>query len=375
VYTQTQIPGALQGLLVGGPFWLVAQPEAPYVLLNVLSFGALLLLGRYIHRRVPTLPRWFLWTTVLFTPWTLEMSTHIYNPSYVLAGAVLFFLGVFELMPSLRIEWMSRARAAFCLGCGLLWVYQLHMSAALLAPIAVLALVLAWRAEPRRAVVLGAAFAAGALVSGWTLLPTIAAVGLGGVGGSTGANIVFAPANLLRLPEIVAQTLSLGTIELPRFLGANTADRLSFLVRYWWAAPAIVVAVIAGTLQTAWLLGCLCFRRGAPGWPPVRAAMAALLLLLYGAFALSVKPPASHAVYVVLPVVLIYGAYCWDRLLRSRPMRVLMVVILVSGAIAQAAIAARNFTDRSLYTNRALVVRALAERNYHLLGERRWADK
>ena len=29
VYTQTRIPGALQGLLVGGPLFLVAQPEAP----------------------------------------------------------------------------------------------------------------------------------------------------------------------------------------------------------------------------------------------------------------------------------------------------------------------------------------------------------
>src|SRR5262245_6399738 len=41
VYTQTQIPGGLQGLLIGGPLWLVRQPEAPYVLLNVLSFRTL----------------------------------------------------------------------------------------------------------------------------------------------------------------------------------------------------------------------------------------------------------------------------------------------------------------------------------------------
>ena len=33
-----QIPGALQGLLVGCPFFLLPIPEAPYVLLNILSF-------------------------------------------------------------------------------------------------------------------------------------------------------------------------------------------------------------------------------------------------------------------------------------------------------------------------------------------------
>ncbi len=31
VYTQTQVPGGLQGLLIAGPLWLVQQPEAPYV--------------------------------------------------------------------------------------------------------------------------------------------------------------------------------------------------------------------------------------------------------------------------------------------------------------------------------------------------------
>jgi hypothetical protein len=43
VWTSTQIPGALQPLLVGLPFFIARIPEAPYLLLNLLSMGALAL--------------------------------------------------------------------------------------------------------------------------------------------------------------------------------------------------------------------------------------------------------------------------------------------------------------------------------------------
>src|SRR4051795_1889686 len=41
VWTKSEIPGALQPLLVGMPLRLAPYPEAPYVLLALLSFGAL----------------------------------------------------------------------------------------------------------------------------------------------------------------------------------------------------------------------------------------------------------------------------------------------------------------------------------------------
>src|SRR5512144_2408710 len=58
VWTHSQIPGALQGLLVGVPMDVLPIPEAPCVLLNLLSLGAIALLAWYICRRLPDLPRW-----------------------------------------------------------------------------------------------------------------------------------------------------------------------------------------------------------------------------------------------------------------------------------------------------------------------------
>ena len=42
VWTRSEIPGALQALLVGVPLRIAPVPEAPFVLLNVLSTGALI---------------------------------------------------------------------------------------------------------------------------------------------------------------------------------------------------------------------------------------------------------------------------------------------------------------------------------------------
>jgi hypothetical protein len=372
VYTQTQVPGALQGLLVGGPLFLVAEPEAPYVLLNLLSFAALLYFGWYIGRRFPDVPRWFLWPWLLFAPWTLDISTHIINTSYVMSGAVVFFISAFELLRPLRIDVVRRGPAAFGLGAGLLWVAQLHLSAALLVPIAAAVLLASAVEDPGGAASLLAWFTGGALLVGSTLIPTVLHAGLSGVAARTGANLQAAPANLLRLPQVAAQFFSFGTFELPRFIGANTNERLAFLIRYAWASPAVVFAALCGVIQTGWLLLSLGRRTPpAPGWFAVRTATLVLLGLVYVSFAFSVKPPASHAFYVAMPVVMIYAFACWNAALRYRSVRVVAVLLLAAGAITHVAIAMRNFADRSLYTNRPLIMRAIQEKNYHLVGERR----
>ena len=47
------------------------------------------------------------------------------------------------------------------------------------------------------------------------------------------------------------------------------------------------------------------------------------------------------------------------------------VALLVSGAVTHFAIAKDRVFERSLYADRPLVVRAIKEKNYHLVGERR----
>jgi hypothetical protein len=372
VYTETRIPGGMLGLLVGGPFWVAPWPEAPYVFLNLLSMAALGLLAWYIGKRLPDLPRWFLWIWVFFSPWTLCISAHIINTSYAILGAIVFFVSAFELVPALRIDAVPRSLAFAGLGFGLVWVAQFHLSVAILVPIALIVYALAVREDPGR---LGAALlwgVIGAALPASTLVPTFVTQGIAAVAGRTGENIVFEPANLLRLPQVVVQFLSLATFELPRFMGPSTTDRLAFLRHFPWAAPAIVVAVALGSAQVVVLLVELFMvHPHRKGWTPVRFATLGVLTLLIPSFVFSVRAPASHAYYVLLPVVMFYACYVWSDLLRQKWIRTAAVILFVAGAIAYLALGIRNFTGRSMYRNRDLVLRAIAERNYHRLGERR----
>jgi hypothetical protein len=338
----------------------------------MLSFAALAFLGWYVRCRVPRVPGWYLWTWIFFSPWTLDFSTQIVNPSYVAAGAILFVVGALELVPALRIGVVRRSVAGFCMGFGLLWVYQLHLSASLLVPLAAVVFLLAGRADVRATLVAFVWFVIGASLAGATLVPTLLAFGVGGVARSTGANVVFEPSNLLQLPVVAAQFLSFATFEVPRFIGANSHDRLLFLVRYWWAAPFVVFATLCGVLQAGVLLFGLVGRRDEKGAErAVRLTTIGILALVYASFVFSVKAPASHAFYVTMPLVVIYAFYVWDRILVVRSVRLAAAALVVAGAITHLAIAVKSFHDTSLYTRRADVVRAIDEKNYHWVGERR----
>src|SRR5258708_8720196 len=56
----TQIPGALEGLLIGLPLRLWNIPESPFLLLNLLSLSALAFFSWYLARRLPAFPFLFL---------------------------------------------------------------------------------------------------------------------------------------------------------------------------------------------------------------------------------------------------------------------------------------------------------------------------
>src|SRR5205809_7070366 len=98
VWTRSEIPGAMQALLVGVPLRILPIPEAPFVLLNLLSCAAIAALAWYTCRQPPNHPRWLIWGWFLTIPWTLQFSAHIINTSYILAPSILFFLGFFEVM-------------------------------------------------------------------------------------------------------------------------------------------------------------------------------------------------------------------------------------------------------------------------------------
>ena len=62
IHTQQQIPGAMQSVLVGWPILLSKMPEAPFVLVGLLSLGGLCFLAHYLSSRFKMISFWIFFT-------------------------------------------------------------------------------------------------------------------------------------------------------------------------------------------------------------------------------------------------------------------------------------------------------------------------
>jgi len=384
VWTGGQLPGALQGMLIRWPLSVWPVPEAPVILLNLLSFSALAFFAWYLCRRLPDVPRWLVWCALFTLPWTLNFSTHVTNVSYVLPGAILFFVGFFEALPALSRRILPFSLAWALMGAGLLFVLQMHMSWVLLPPyvaVAIAALMFG-KAErlpgPRGPLIATAAvsFLAGAAVIGWLLVPTLLRYGLD-AGATTGA-LQFQPRSPIQFAKTAARMLSFASFETNRFFGVSTPERVLLAVRMPWLVPAVIIVAAAGIWQPLWMAVSL-FRRSRvdrEDWMRVRVLLVATVAMVYFDYFWSIREPQAHAFYVVFPVAVLFAATCWQVWSRGNPPRWtrwarVAAVVLVCGVVVHTGLAWDRWSRDSLYANRPVAAAAIDQRNDRLLGDRR----
>ena len=123
-YTFSQIPGGLQSILVGFPFYFLSVPEAPFYFLNLLSLSALCFMAWYVSKRFQVIPTWFIYAWLLTAPWTMNFSTTIINPSFLLAPSILFFISVLEVLPIYEHKIIKSHIAFFLNGKVNFWLYE-----------------------------------------------------------------------------------------------------------------------------------------------------------------------------------------------------------------------------------------------------------
>jgi hypothetical protein len=373
VWTHSQVPGALLGLLIGLPFRVWTIPESPVIFLNVLSFAALCLFGWYCERHATHLPRWLIWGWLLTAPWTLNFSTHIVNPSYILPGSIVFFVGFFEAVPGLGRRLIHPLLAFAMMGFGLLWLVQIHLSWVLLPPFAVAAFVLAARSEPGNTPRFALAFALGCLPSGSMLIPTVVRYGAGALAVGSNAQIhLLGPSTAL---TILARFLSFPSFELNRFLGLDTASRLTFLFRNPWLIPPGLLLGLVGLVQPVALAALWFSGRKDESWRVIKVVAVVTVAWIYVSFFFSIRGPLAHSYYVTLPIAMLYSFYCWDSLAArassSTRWRPAVAAILLIGVVFHVGQAAGRARERSLYVNRPLVQLAVSTPDDRLLGNRR----
>jgi hypothetical protein len=371
-----QIPGALQGLLVGLPFFVLPIPEAPFVFLNILAFASLCFLAWYFAKRLPDVPAWVIYAWLLTAPWTMNLSTNIYNPSYVLTGSILFFVGALETYPFLTIKVISLRWANLMMGVGLLWVMQLHLSWIVLVPFVALSFYFQIKELGMKAFAAVLWFLIGTMMIGSLVIPTFWRYG-----SSAGidAAMRFNSANLFSYWNIAegipGRFLSFASFEIPRFIGNNTATRLAFLKANPWLIPFAIVLTIVGFLQPLSLI-ILWFRKNQRNdWKAIKYLALGTVLLLHIAFLFSAKSPLSHTFYLTLPIAMLFAFYCWSRFLSQRFWQRFAAFGIACGIIFHAGLAVNNYSKSSLYIDRNKVSEAIRDRDYRIMGERRAGAK
>jgi hypothetical protein len=370
IHTHQQIAGALQPVLVGGPLFLWSQPEAPYLLLNLLSFTGLLVLGRWLTLRFKDLPPLLVYSWLMTLPWTLNISTHLYNPGYLLFSSCLFFVGVFESIPHFRTGLLGAgarrdAVAWFLMGFGLSWSFQLHLSWPLLVPFIGAAFVLtdstrSWR-QP-------AWLLTGLAVPALLLIPTIMKYGVSEAFAPMFNNSGLNGENFNEPLTIIARFLSLGAYEVPRFLTDAGKDRLPYVLARPWLIPFSAIFAIVGVVQPLVTLYGV-FVRQAP--PMVRWLVGLTLLEICVIFVLATRPPTTRNFYILFPVAALAAIQGSLFLLDSPRRRKIAAAVVTTAAAYQALLMISFLHDRSLYLNRDRIVTAIEFRETAILGNRR----
>ena len=370
VWTKSEIPGALQALLVGLPFHVAAIPEAPYVLINVLSMAAVAGFAWYVTVRLP-LPKWLVWGWLMTLPWTIEFSTDIINTSYLLVPGIAFFIGFFEAVPAFRKATIPEPLAFGLMGAAIAWTVQIHMSWPLLLPYAGFAWLSSWRGSWRAALRNTAGFVAGAAVFATLLVPTFLDYGPGGGTGGTIRNLLPHPISPRIAIDILARLFSFASLEVWRFLATDDAKRVMFLYRHLWIVPFAVVLWAASIWQPFWMLR-EWFRTASPfpEWRALKWLVAATVVLVYASYWFVLEPSQAHAFYIIAPVGLMFAAYCWTFVDSPRWRRVAAVLLTIS-VVFHIGLGWLQAPERSLYQKREVVAAAVRLKQPEMFAHRR----
>ncbi|HVZ79383.1 MAG TPA: hypothetical protein VHE12_01130 [bacterium] len=369
----SQIPGPLEALLIGGPLHLLPIPEAPFLFLNLLTTGILAVWAWYLSERLPQVPSWFLFVWIALLPWNLQESANPINPSYLLIGSGLFFLGFLEAFPALSMglfpSWLSFA----LMGFGIFWDMQFHQSWVLLPPF----LLVAWVARfLKKKKGLGgdlAASAAGALPCVLLLVPTYLKFGWGQ--GTSGFHLAsaFNLTNFLSFFTVLARFLSMPSQETLRFLlEPGAVHHLDFFKTSPWLWPFGLFLILMGWLQPLSLLVLSWLHRDKDTRTRTMIGTTLFALLLFWAsFWFTSKDPMAHILYILMPLLMAFSLTLWAGLARRKWWRVLAVACLGVNILFQAGWMVHMGKTQSLYVDREKVVKAIGTKDYHLLGERR----
>lgn len=370
VYTNTQIPGALQGLLISIPLKIIPIPESPTIFLNVLSIFSLIYLSKYISFKFPELPKWLIYGTVLLTPWAMVYSTQVVNPSYVLPFAVLFFISFIDLSKIFESKFQNEKLSFLLLGFSTGCIMQLHLSWVIFFPYILYILYINFNIKYVY-LLNGLLIFFGFLIAFTLLIPTYIKYGIFETGG-TEKNIVLNYENLKSFFVLYSRLFSFGAYEIPYILGGNNDIRFNIIKDQPYMILPTISLLVLGWIQVAVFTYFLIIEKTNSNWKKYKILLLVSFFVLYLSFLFSIKNPSSHTFYLLFPLMIIFTFYCYSRFYYLKPIfKTIFMVIISFSIVFYIGLSINSFKTRSLYVNRQKVQEAINKKDYKILGLRR----
>lgn len=371
VYTKTQIPGALQGLLVSAAFYILPIPEAPAIFLSLLSLAVLSYFANYLCKRFSDFSKWVIWVITLTTPWMMQFSTRVVNPSYVILFSIPFFLCFIEVMDFYKDSLIKKGISFFVFGLAITCIMQIHLSWVLLLPFTGFAFLHVLKNELKSLVKYGLYFLVGATLGISTLIPTLLNPDDAGAG-KVDSNIVFQVNNFENAVPILTKLLSFAAYEVPYMLGSDTEQRLQVVKNHWWMVPFTIYLYIFGIAQVGFFIIAFFQKNDDSSWKKIRWTMVGSYILLFCSFFFSIKGPSPHTFIILFPLAFIYSFYCYKWLFaKNKIWAQLFIAAVVSGVFFQIGLGVESYQRKSVYLNRAKAQEAIDKKDYKILGLRR----
>lgn len=368
-YTFAQIPGGLQSLLVGLPFYFIQQPEAPFYFLNILSLSALAFMAWYVSKRLPDIPKWFIYTWLFISPWTMNFSTTIINPSYLLAPSILFFLAVFEILPIYKSKIIKSHYAFLLMGLSLAWVSQLHMSWVLMPFFILYSFYFEFINQNKKQLITSIIFFFfGYLVITSTSIPTYIKYGL--AAGNAGSTLSLNLNNLKNL-DIFTRFFAFSSFDVRQFINGDWREELIFLKNNLYAAPFIMLGYIMGLMQILWSLFHLFKHAEEESFKKIRTLVIITVLLTYLSYLFAIRNVATYTFYILLPLSFMYSFYILQSLFKFLFWKRMAVLFIFSCLIFHYSLANTYFHHQSLFSKRKLIKMALLQKDSRVFAYRR----
>jgi len=342
VWSYTRLPGALQGLLAGIPLKLVKHPYSPIIFSNLISSAGLIALALYSKLRFPDLSLFFLLFLFMLCPFCLFNGVVLLNTAYLIFTGAILFIAVFELF-LYRDKMLLRNSSLyfFIMGFSLLLTYQLHLTWVMFLPFILVLSYMEWRSAPHRFGKSLLFFAAGSLLSGLTLLPTIWEYGTVMMR-NAGGNVAFDPSRLLAFIDLFARYLGMATFDIlpSQDFVALAMDKSVFNFSLIWSVRIFTIFQFLGVCVS------LFFVKKSIEFKRTLLLFALTLVMALSLYTLSNKHLSARTYILLYPIPMWITMFAYSYLVRFRIIKLILQCALVLLTVAALDIGISNFNDR-----------------------------